>query len=328
MEAQDHIRKRVCKACDRCRLKKSKVCEALACLLEFESDRNSVMEQVPAAGVKLIMPSVFSERGRSHKTKSTPKGMVSTRTHSLQANRASYVEMLEQQQTQLVAGLRDLYTRLQTGQGWPGQPLREAQGGHPLTHDILERLDLLHGPSENGSNYEGFEEDCNRMQHKLLERGAPLSRRRGSVSSDSEHGHTSSPSSYSGTPTTRQLPFADPFARNNAPPTPPMNSPFPRQSQMTAPLKQEPPMVSSTFMNTGALDPSALSRAWLNDSTMIEEPMDFSKPMSGFDNFNNNFDQVMMVDPIFMDPNDPMMPDWNNTTDLDFSNFIQNPVGA
>lgn len=239
----------------------------------------------------------------------------------------SYVEMLEQQQSQLVAGLRELYTRLQTGQGWPGQPLREAQGGHPLTHDILERLDLLHGPSENGGNYEGFEEDCSRMQHKLLERGAPLSRRRGSVSSDSEHGHTSSPSSYSGTPTTKQFPFTDPFIRNNAPPTPPMNSPFPRQSQMIAPIKQEPPMVSSTFMHTGALDPSALSRAWMNDSMMMEEPMDFSKPIYGFENFNN-YDQVMMVDPISLDPNDPMMPDWNNTSDLDFSNFIQNPVGA
>ena len=85
--------------------------------------------------------------------------------------------MLEQQQTQLVAGLRELYSRLQNGQGWPGQPLREAQGGHPLTHDILERLDLLHS-SEGGGHYEGFEEDCNRMQQKLLERGAPYTRRR------------------------------------------------------------------------------------------------------------------------------------------------------
>jgi hypothetical protein len=237
--------------------------------------------------------------------------------------------MLEQQQAQLVAGLRELYTRLQTGQGWPGQPLRDAQGGHPLTHDILDRLDLLHGSNENGGNYEGFEEDCSRIQHKLLERGAPLSRRRGSVSSDSEHGHTSPPSSYSGTPTTRQFPFIDPFARNNAPPTPPMNSPFPRQSQVTAPAKQDSPMVSSTFMQTGALDPSALSRAWMNDSSMMmEEPMDFSKPMTGFENNFNTYDQIMMVDPIYMDQNDPMMPDWNNTNDLDFNNFIQNPVGA
>ena len=287
------------------------------------------MERVLAAGVKLTMPSVFLEKERSHKTKSTRKGELFTYSmYDLYAKRCSYVEMLEQQQSQLVAGLRELYIRLQTGQGWPGQPLREAQNGHPLTHDILERLDLLHGPNENVSNYENFEEDCSRMQRKLLERGAPLSRRRGSTSSDSEHGHTSSPSSYSGTPTTRQFPFTDPFVRNNAPPTPPMNSPFPRQSQMVTPIKQESPMMASAFMHTGALDPSSLSRAaWMNDSMMMEESVDFSKPMFAFENFNN-YDQVMMVDPISMDPNDPMMPDWNNTSDLDFSNFIQNPVGA
>jgi len=296
MEAQDNIRKRVCKACDRCRLKKSK-CDGASPCSRCKAD-NAIC--------------VFGERKKSQ-DKVYPKG---------------YVEMLEQQQTQLVAGLRELYTRLHTGQGWPGQPLREAQSGHPLTHDILERLDLLHGTAENGGNNEGFEEDCSRMQHKLLERGAPLSRRRTSMSSDSEHGHTPSPSSYSGTPTTKAFPFTDPFARNNAPPTPPMNSPFPRQSQMTTPLKQESPMVSTTFMHTGALDPSSLSRAWMNDSLMMEDPMDFTKPLSGFESFNSNFDQVMMVEPLYMDPNDPMMPDWNNNTDLDFTNFIQNQVIA
>lgn len=81
-------------------------------------------------------------------------------------------------------------------------------------------------------------------------------------------------------------------------------------------------------MHTGALDPSALSGvAWMNDSIMMEEPTDFSKPMYGFDNFNH-YDSIMMVDPTSISPNDPMMPDWNNTSDLDFSNFIQNPVGA
>lgn len=87
-------------------------------------------------------------------------------------------------------------------------------------------------------------------------------------------------------------------------------------------------MVSSTFMNTGALDPSALSRAaWLNDAMMMDEPVDFSKPMYGYDSFG--YDQNMMMDTIAINPNDPMMPDWNSTSDLDFSNFIQqHPVGA
>lgn len=297
MEAnQDNIRKRVCKACDRCRLKKSK-CDGASPCSRCKAD-NAIC--------------VFGERKKSQ-DKVYPKG---------------YVEMLEQQQAQLVAGLRELYSRLQNGQGWPGQPLRDAQGGHPLTHDILERLDLLHPTTENGTHYEGFEEDCSRMQQKLIERGAPYTRRRGSVSSDSDHGHTSSSSSYGGTPTTKSIPFVDPFTRNNAPPTPPMNSPFPRQSQIVSPVKQEAPMVSSTFMNTGALDPSALSRsAWTDNTMMMDEPLDFSKPMYGFDNFGN-FDQTaMMVDPIVVNP-DPMMPDWNNANDLDFNNFIHNPVGV
>lgn len=257
-----------------------------------------------------------------------PKGYGGRLYSENHANNPRYVEMLEQQQTQLVAGLRELYIRLQKGESWPGQPLREASGGHPLTHDILERLDLLHPTSDNGSNYEGFEEDCNRMQQKLVEGGAAFTRRRGSVSSDSDHGHASSSSSYNGTPTTRSLAFDSPFARNNAPPTPPMNSPFPRQSQMVSLVKQESPMVSSTFMSTVALDPSALSRtAWMNDSMMMDEPMDFSKPMYGYDGFSS-YDQSMMVDSMAINPNDPMMPDWNSPNDLDFSTFIQNPVGA
>jgi len=298
MEAQDNIRKRVCKACDRCRLKKSK-CDGASPCSRCKAD-NAIC--------------VFGERKKSQ-DKVYPKG---------------YVEMLEQQQTQLVAGLRELYSRLQRGESWPGQPLREASGGHPLTHDILERLDLLHPSGESSSHYEGFEEDCNRMQQKLLERGAPFTttRRRGSISSDSDHGLASSNSSAGGTPTTRSFAVDSPFARHNAPPTPPMNSPFPRQSQIVSPVKQEPTMVSTQFMNTGALDPSELSRsAWMNDSIMMDDPVDFSKPMYNFDNFTS-FDSNMMIDPIAINPSDPMMPDWNGSSELDFNSFIQNPIGA
>jgi hypothetical protein len=271
---------------------------------------------------------VFGERKKAQ-DKVYPKGYAAKVHHCLTASDLHrYVEMLEQQQTQLVAGLRELYSRLQGGQSWPGQPLREAQSGHPLTHDILERLDLLHSTGDGSNNYEGFEEDCNRMQRKLLERGAPYTHRRGSVSSDSEHGHTSSSSSYGGTPVTKSIPYNDSFARHNAPPTPPMNSPFPRQSQIVSPIKQETPMV--TYMNTGALDPSALSRsAWSGESMMMDEPMDFSnKGLYTYDTFNNFDSNAMMLDPLVINPAGPMMPDWNDTNDLDFSNFINNPVGA
>lgn len=297
MEAQDNIRKRVCKACDRCRLKKSK-CDGSSPCTRCKAD-NAIC--------------VFGERKKSQ-DKVYPKG---------------YVEMLEQQQTQLVAGLRELYSRLQRGESWPGQPLQESSGGHPLTHDILERLDLLQSPGDDKSHYEGFEADCSRMQQKLVEGGAPYTRRRASVSSDSEHGHVSPNSSYNGTPTTKSFAFDSPFARHNAPPTPPMNSPFPRQSQVVSPpIKQETQMAPAPYMNTSAMDPSTLSRApWMNDSIMMDDPVDFSKPMYGFDNFSA-YDQNMMVDPLSMSQSDPMMPDWNIHSDLDFSSFIQNPVGA
>ena len=75
------------------------------------------------------------------------------------------------------------------------------------------------------------------------------------------------------------------------------------------------------------MDPTVLSRApWMNDSMMMDDTIDF-KPMYGFDNFAT-YDHNMMVDTVAISPNDPMMPDWNTHNELDFSSFIQNPVGA
>jgi len=237
-----------------------------------------------------------------------------------------YVEMLEQQQSQLVAGLRELYKRLQTGEGWPGAPLREAQGGSPLTHDILERLDPLHSSSDGSGNYESFEEDCNRMQQKLVDGGAPYTHRRSSVSSESDHAHTPSSSSNGGTPTTaKSMTFNEAFARNAAPPTPPMHSPFPRQSQITPSVKQETPMIMPDFMDTGALDPTSLSRTnWAANPMMMEDSLEFSKPMYGVDTYGNFDQNAMLLDPIVV--NDPTMPNWNSNTDLDFNNFINNQI--
>jgi len=235
--------------------------------------------------------------------------------------------MLEQQQTQLVSGLRELYSRLQNGQGWPGAPLTESQGGHPLTHDILERLDLLHPSTDGNINYDGFEEDCNRMQQRLLERGARYLQRRDSVSSDSDHGHASSPSSYNGTPTTHSAPFSDAFARNNAPPTPPMNSPFPRQSQITSTMKSETPFGAPTYMRTG-LDNNLIRSSWPVDPPMMDDSTMDYKYLSNFDpmTFDPN---NMVLEPFVINPSSsgPMMTDWDANTDLDFANFI-NPVNS
>ena len=108
-----------------------------------------------------------------------------------------------------------------------------------------------------------------------------------------------------------------------------MNSPFPRQSQIIAPVKQETTMISY-MNNAGGLDPSALSRqVWAGEPMMMDEPMDFgNKAMYTYDTFNNFDSSTMMLDPLVINPAGPMMSDWNDTNDLDFSNFINNPVGA
>ncbi|KIW75101.1 hypothetical protein Z517_11872 [Fonsecaea pedrosoi CBS 271.37] len=140
------IRKRVCKACDRCRLKKSK-CDGASPCSRCKAD-NAIC--------------VFGERKKSH-DKVYPKG---------------YVEMLESQQAQLVAGLQELYKRMQNGQGWTGAPLKESANGVPLTHDILERLGAL---KQDGHSSDVFEEDLTVLQQKLIADGAGFMQRQPSA---------------------------------------------------------------------------------------------------------------------------------------------------
>lgn len=55
----------------------------------------------------------------------------------------SYVQMLERQHTELISGLQELYRRIQAGETFPSVPLEPAYNGQPLTHKILEALDVL-----------------------------------------------------------------------------------------------------------------------------------------------------------------------------------------
>ena len=232
--------------------------------------------------------------------------------------------MLEQQQTQLVAGLRELYRRMQSGEGWPGHPLHDGPGGHPLTHDILDRLDLLHMKGENGQHYEGFEEDCSVLQRRLVEGGAPYLQRRGSVSSNSDHGHQSTASSYN-SPAVPNLTFKDPFSRNVAPPTPPMtDSPFLGQAQLNSPVK--PP--SSQFTMPGMLQtgyaPATLMPSTFTQPPMMDDPMmmdAIDSPMS-YDG-SAMFGQFPAQGPT---SNNFSMTDWSEPNDLDFNSFISATV--
>ncbi|KAF2100075.1 hypothetical protein NA57DRAFT_75579 [Rhizodiscina lignyota] len=291
-EADSNIRKRVCKACDRCRLKKSK-CDGASPCSRCRAD-NAIC--------------VFGERKKSH-DKVYPKG---------------YVEMLEQQQSQLVAGLRELYRRLNAGESWPGAALPDASNGQPLTHDILERLDLLHMQTENHGMTDGFEEDTEAMQRRLIESGASLVRRRGSISSNSDHSHDHdhhSPLSYDTPSSARSSQFSEAFPGHRAPPTPPMsNSPFSRPSQLHT-VKP----VGTTFppmMQSGMEAPSFMRPSWSSQSPAIvnDDGMDFmtyESPMS--------YDPMMY--PAFGSTQAPLanqvpITDWNDPIDMDFSNFI------
>ncbi|KAL9612651.1 MAG: hypothetical protein Q9167_002778 [Letrouitia subvulpina] len=53
--------------------------------------------------------------------------------------------MLQRQQSQLIAGVQELYSRLRDGSGWPGDPLELNCHGQASVHAVLERLRLLDG---------------------------------------------------------------------------------------------------------------------------------------------------------------------------------------
>ncbi|TKA50865.1 hypothetical protein B0A55_13423, partial [Friedmanniomyces simplex] len=222
-DSADGIRKRVCKACDRCRLKKN----------------NAIC--------------VFGERKKSH-DKVYPKG---------------YVEMLEQQQSQLVSALQETYRRLNAAHAWTGPALSEASG-HPLTHDILCALNLLETRGDGSGELEAFEEDCQKLQSRLLADGAGYIHRRGSISSDSDHSQHNPPRSTThGTPALSRHGFRDSFDFNSAASSPVPQSPTPRHRQ-THPTAQRSPLQTSPLSH----DPQFYQAEWsLSDMSHPEAMM-------------------------------------------------------
>ncbi|KAE8422624.1 hypothetical protein BDV36DRAFT_279758 [Aspergillus pseudocaelatus] len=147
------VHKRVCKACDRCRLKKSRCDGAKPC-------------SRCRAGNTLC---VLSERKKT-RDKVYPRG---------------YVEMLEQQQTWLVNGLQELYRRLLEGDGWQGEPLEREANGQPLIHDLLTQLGTV-----DQSKHERLEESTDSMQQALWKNGAGHMQRQDTSDTSSESAHS------------------------------------------------------------------------------------------------------------------------------------------
>jgi len=193
--------------------------------------------------------------------------------------------MLEQQQAQLVTGLRELYRRLQAGEEWPGMPLKEYHGGHPLTHDILERLDLLHSTSDAPIKHEGFDEDLAQLQRRCMRENGSHHRRR-SPSEESEPGLTSSESSHGMSSPAQSMSFIDSFSQKNSPQTPSLDSPFLQPSRSSMPTKSQQ-YTMQPMGQAGAINPMQLLQAqqWMGPQQPSLEQMDmdafsFNSPMS------------------------------------------------
>lgn len=177
----------------------------------------------------------------------------------------SYVEMLEQQQLQLVNGLQELYERLVNDQGWKGSPLENSNNGHPLTHDILDRLGALKLDSQ--ISYEVFEDNVDAMRKRLLADGALPMQRPSSTDSEYNQSQTSFAE-----PSSPKLLFNEPLQTfNQFPPTPPSQSPQVQSSLDTHHLP------TSIKMETG-MDSDVLQfqpNPWIHTPLIYDEPMDF-----------------------------------------------------
>ncbi|KAG9677072.1 hypothetical protein KCU95_g16136, partial [Aureobasidium melanogenum] len=317
-DSNDSIRKRVGKACDRCRLKKSK-CDGSHPCTRCKAD-NAIC--------------VFGERKKSH-DKIYPKG---------------YVEMLEQQQAQLVAGLQETYRRLLDANVWPGKPLSEATG-HPLTHDILARLDLLEPKNDGSGEHEHFEEDCQKLQQRLISEGASFIGRRNSNGYESDHSlprkhaRTSSHSSIPSTPIPANAApvFDEKFSfHQSASPSPVSHSPVSKLSQLRSPIKPSP-LHNEAISNDEFLLPSwqeQFSLRGLSSAELMRSQAAVQVPT-----LHDNFQATMAYGNAF-EPQleyDNMMPfgnpsyatpapgfgafntqDWmNEPMEVDFSKFVQ-----
>lgn len=253
-DSTDGIRKRVCKACDRCRLKKSK-CDGSSPCSRCKADNAICVFGYVIRSTNNIesLLTVHSERKRSQ-DKIYPKG---------------YVEMLEQQQSQLVSGLKEMYHRLQKASAWEGPSLDESTG-QPLTHDILSALNLLEPKHDDSGELEVFEENCDKLQSRMVSDGASFVRRRGSLSSDSDHSHHERPktaSSRNDTPTVPRLSmFKESFSIPSSSPSPLTQSPIPRSKPVTQPqyVAQSQPSIRPSPLQEPAFtnDPQLYAPEW------------------------------------------------------------------
>jgi hypothetical protein len=216
--------------------------------------------------------------------------------------------MLEQQQSQLVSGLKEMYHRLQKASAWEG-PVLDESSGQPLTHDILSALDLLEPKHDESGETEVFEENCDKLQSRMLSEGSGFSHRRGSLSSDSEHSHHGRPrtaSSRHETPTqTKPSIFREsfnfpstsssPLSHSPIPPSKqfaPQQLPQPQQQQRQPSVRPSPLQQHPTFSNN---DPHLYAPEWaqvlaMNDPDLAYRAAKWGMHSSDLDAAFNTWD--------------------------------------
>lgn len=150
------------------------------------------MAALLALGVKQIIPFVSSgklyriptKRQRSLLTEFSEKRQLPDKRYP-----DGYAEALERQQNQLVSGMQCLYRRLFEASAWEGIPLDESDG-HPLTHDILQALNLLEPKQDHGTVAEASRH--NRQDLQLEPESRFISEPDESASSGTGSGHSRS----------------------------------------------------------------------------------------------------------------------------------------
>jgi hypothetical protein len=188
-----------------------------------------------------------------------------------------YVEMLEQQQAQLVSGLKEMYQRLLKAAAWEGPSLDETSG-HPLTHDILASLNLLESKHDDSGEFEVFEDSCDKLQSRMVSEGANLSQRRGSLSSDSDHSHHERPKTASSRTETPLQSKASMFRGS-----------FNFPSASSSPLTQSPIPRSKPFAQQRYRAPSPIRSLPLQEPAFTNDPRLYEAQWGQAFTINNSF---------------------------------------
>lgn len=158
-------------------------------------------------------------------------------------------------------------------QQWQGPALSEATG-QPLTHDILSALGLLEKKHDGSDETIPFEEDCEKLQARMISEGAVLTKRRGSFSSDSDHSHRAHSSSHSTPVLSKPQLFKDNFSFQTSPP-PKSRSPASKQQRKTYPPATQSPLRQTAPITNN--DPQLYQPEWSFPGQTLSNPEESMK---------------------------------------------------